>query len=200
MLYPIFVAIFFACGLIHVKSYVRIVRVWSGSYNTNALTRGITRISPRPDFVLRSENIAGESVPVASKSTDSVTKTFCLCTVCKTAYLIDAAKLGAKGSRVECSVCGKDWFQTPERLLKTGEQTFLSPLPQAKIREVKRILADSNVPKYPRVDKIGIFVGNLPYTFTEKELELLFAEYGLTNVVVVRDKEQQSKGFAFIEV
>ena len=50
------------------------------------------------------------------------------------------------------------------------------------------------------MDKIAIFVGNLPYTFVESDIYDLFAEYGVTSVSLVKDPEGQSKGFAFVEV
>ena len=71
---------------------------------------------------------------------------------------------------------------------------------EEKINEVKKIIAEKNWPKYPRVDKFGIFVGNLPYTYEEKDLGDLFGEYGLTGITLVRDTEGRSKGFAFLEV
>jgi cold-inducible RNA-binding protein len=47
-----------------------------------------------------------------------------------------------------------------------------------------------------------LFVGNLPYTLTEQELEQLFAQVGpVASCTVIRDKEtQRSKGFAFVEL
>lgn len=125
---------------------------------------------------------------------------YCLCSQCKTAYLLDINRMGPKGCRVQCIMCNKDWFQTPDRLMKTSTSHFLTIMKSEKIAEVKKILDDKNFPKYPRVDKIGVFIGNLPYTYTEKEIGDLFGDYGITNIALVRDNELQSKGFAFIEV
>lgn len=69
-----------------------------------------------------------------------------------------------------------------------------------KIADVKRIISESNWPKYPRVDRFGLFVGNLPYSYGETDVADLFAEYGVLAVALVRDPEGASKGFAFIEV
>jgi RNA recognition motif-containing protein len=69
-----------------------------------------------------------------------------------------------------------------------------------KVAEIKKIISENNFPKYPRVDKVGVFVGNLPYTYTEKEIGDLFAEYGITNIALVKGTDGMSKGFAFIEV
>eukprot|EP01036_Dinobryon_divergens_P023186 gene23186-31506_t len=69
----------------------------------------------------------------------------------------------------------------------------------SKISEIQKILAEKNYPKYPKVDKVGVFVGNLPYSYTEKEIGDIFAEYGVTNIALVRGPDGLSKGFAFVE-
>ena len=47
---------------------------------------------------------------------------------------------------------------------------------------------------------LKVYVGNLPYSFTDKELTELFSLYGtLSEVVVIRDKYSgRSKGFGFV--
>jgi RNA recognition motif-containing protein len=47
-----------------------------------------------------------------------------------------------------------------------------------------------------------LFVGNLPYSVGESELEAAFAEYGtVVSTVVIRDDESgRSRGFGFIEM
>jgi len=49
---------------------------------------------------------------------------------------------------------------------------------------------------------MNIYIGNLPYTITESELEKLFHEYGeVSKVVVIMDREtRKSKGFGFVEM
>ena len=46
-----------------------------------------------------------------------------------------------------------------------------------------------------------LYVGNLPYTTTEAELQELFAQAGeVTSVVIVMDRDTgRSRGFAFVE-
>lgn len=97
-------------------------------------------------------------------------------------------------------MCEKEWFQTVDRLLKTDDTQMLETMSTSTIRDLKRIIADKNLPKYPRVPKHSIFVGNLPYGFVEKDILDLFAEYGVTSVSLVRDAEGLSKGFAFVDV
>jgi predicted Zn finger-like uncharacterized protein len=124
-----------------------------------------------------------------------------MCGACKASYLAtDQRLLTGRGMKVRCGICEKEWFQTPDRVLKTDEVTDLETMSNKSVNDLKRVLADRNWPKYPRINKQGIFVGNLPYTFDEKEIADLFSEYGLTSVSLVRDNEGQSKGFAFVEV
>ena len=47
-----------------------------------------------------------------------------------------------------------------------------------------------------------LYVGGLAYSFTEQELEALFAEHGtVTSAVIIKDRDSgQSKGFGFVEM
>ncbi len=49
---------------------------------------------------------------------------------------------------------------------------------------------------------IKLYVGGLPYSVTEKELEELFAEHGeVTSAIIIKDRDTgQSKGFGFVEL
>jgi RNA recognition motif. (a.k.a. RRM, RBD, or RNP domain) len=51
-----------------------------------------------------------------------------------------------------------------------------------------------------RIDKMDIYVGNLPYTATEEDVSGLFAAYGpVERVKIITDRETgRSKGFAFV--
>ena len=125
---------------------------------------------------------------------------YIMCGACKTAYVVKENMFAKGGLRVVCSVCGKEWFQNNDRVQKTDNENQLTDMTTEKIGEVKRILADRNFPKYPRVDKVGVFIGNLPYTFEEKDIYDILAEYGVMQVSLVKDPQGQSKGFAFAEV
>lgn len=152
------------------------------------------------------------AVPKAVRMTESVDTpasipapipigtTYCTCSNCKTAYLLDGKALNFRGNKVRCEVCNKEWFQTTDRLFRTDDTNELLPMPKETVQDVKRILAEGNALRYSRVDKVGVFIGNLPYSYTEKEIEELLAEYGVINVSLVRDADQQSKGFAFVDV
>lgn len=47
-----------------------------------------------------------------------------------------------------------------------------------------------------------LYVGNMPYSMTEQELEDAFAEHGsVASAVIIRDREtNRSKGFGFVEI
>lgn len=125
---------------------------------------------------------------------------YILCSSCKTAYPTDEKLFTARGLRVRCSICEKEWFQSLERLMKVDNLNEIVDMTEAKVTSIKKMISEQNWPKYPRVDKVGLFIGNVPYLYSETDLSDLFAEYGLVGVSLVRDTDGQSKGFAFIEV
>jgi predicted Zn finger-like uncharacterized protein len=125
---------------------------------------------------------------------------YCMCSFCKTAYIISVNDIGLKGRKVGCSVCNKEWYQTVDKLMKTDDSNYLTVLSESKIKDVQRIIADRNTPRYPRTDRVEVFVGNLPYHYTEDDIGALMGEYGINGVTLVKDQTGQSKGFAFIEV
>jgi cold-inducible RNA-binding protein len=46
-----------------------------------------------------------------------------------------------------------------------------------------------------------LFVAGLPFSFTDRELADLFAEFGVVNASVITDRETgRSKGFGFVEL
>ncbi|MDT8272254.1 MAG: RNA-binding protein [Desulfomonilia bacterium] len=49
---------------------------------------------------------------------------------------------------------------------------------------------------------MNLYVGNLPYKITERELQDLFTQYGeVTSVKIIKDNySNQSKGFGFVEM
>ena len=123
-----------------------------------------------------------------------------MCGACKTAYKMDVSQLGPRGLRVKCSVCDKEWFQTSQRMLELNNGDFLQPLSEEKIEEVKRIVTERKYTRGPMTDRIGIFVGNLPYDYEEEQIGDLFGEYGVRQISLIRDQDGLSKGFAFVEV
>lgn len=71
-------------------------------------------------------------------------------------------------------MCEKEWFQTSERLLLTNNQHHLQNMSDDKIEEIRRTQKATNWQsrQTSRIDKVGVFVGNLPYTFDEVTAEI----------------------------
>lgn len=154
---------------------------------------------PSPTIASQESAVVLEKARAPISFEPSGTK-FCLCSDCKTAYVIPKKLLSGKGRVVKCNICGKEWFQGNDRLYTVDDSNGLTELSEVKQEEIKRILADKNFPRHPRTDRAEVFVGNLPYTYQEKDILDLFAEYGIVGVSMAKDQQQQSKGFAFLEV
>ncbi len=126
---------------------------------------------------------------------------YIMCSQCKSSYVYDEKVFeSSKGRKVCCGVCGKEWFQSGARVLTTDDSNYLSGMTETKMSEIRRAVEMRNWPRFPKTNKIGVFVGNLPYNYDEQEIGDIFAEYGITNISLVRDPTGLSKGFAFVEV
>lgn len=124
---------------------------------------------------------------------------YIMCSQCKSSFLYDEELFGAKGRKVCCGVCQKEWFQSGNRVLTTDKSNYLMGMKEQKVGEIRKAIEMRNWPRFPKTDRIGVFVGNLPYNYDEKEIGEIFAEYGITNISLVRDPTGLSKGFAFVE-
>lgn len=76
---------------------------------------------------------------------------------------------------------------------------------------VRQRFGGCNLPcRYGRVDAgqekrkqiVNLYVGNLPYSTTDSELESIFAEYGaVSSANIINDRETgRSRGFGFVEM
>ena len=112
---------------------------------------------------------------------------YIMCSQCKSSYIYDEAIFGSsgKGKRVCCGVCGKEWFQSSSRVLTTDNANFLTGMTDNKVTEIRRAVEMRQWPRSPRVDRIGVFVGNLPYNYDETEIGDLFAEYVFCYTIVL---------------
>jgi hypothetical protein len=125
--------------------------------------------------------------------------TYCICGNCKTAFRIDEFSID-DGLKVKCCVCRREWFQTKDKVFKTDDLHHLLPIKEVRVDEADPVVAGDLGAPTAFAERIGIFVGNFPRSYTEQQIGELFAEYGVTNVVLVKDEQQQSKGFAFVDV
>lgn len=124
--------------------------------------------------------------------------TYVRCGRCHTGYAIADTDLGTgKGRRVECSLCGHSWFQTPERLFTLNDGNELVPLPPNEIDRINSNIAAGRDANFIGYNKF--YVGNLDFGVTEKDLWEVFREVGDVGAVsIVTTPEGQSRGFAFV--
>jgi hypothetical protein len=154
------------------------------SLNTADLDRSGTLDSPLTD---RKKEI---KYPIGTK--------FFQCGQCKSAYIMNFTEIKS-GSRVKCSVCSKVWFQSTDKLSEVTSTLSLKER-GGDLTKSAGNLTNSAYSYGSSNEKVSIFIGDLPLEFTEKEVGDLFAEYGLLHMVVAKDQNKVSRGFAFIEV
>ena len=109
------------------------------------------------------------------------------------------AGLGKRSLRVKCFVCEKEWFQTTERLLKTNNQHHLQIMNEDKIAEVRRTQQAMNWQSRQtgRIDKVGVFVGNLPYTFDEVNILLVHFVQAYLLEMMLKRFETDNRAYPF---
>ena len=112
-------------------------------------------VIPRPAIIKAPQLLALE--PALPDGTSYI-----MCSSCKAAYLMTDDALKKRSLRVKCMVCDKTWFQTSERLLKTDNMHHLQPMNDEKVAETRSAI---NERQFFKSKGIGIFVGNLPYTY-----------------------------------
>ena len=106
-------------------------------------TKGVSTISMSTE----TENDTKSSEPLVYHPDGT---SYIMCGACKTAYVVEPDQFDNGGQRVRCSVCDKEWFQNSDRVQQTDDEYRLAEMSDAKVAEVKQILADRNFPKYPR--------------------------------------------------
>lgn len=86
-----------------------------------------------------------------------------------------------------------------ERLRDGGHRIGdMSPEGRAEPRTTNGASAKPTGSTGPRIR--SIFVGNLPWTTTEEELEGLFARHGIVERATIIDKSGRSRGFGFVDM
>ena len=129
----------------------------SAVVTTNAAVANpaVAVVAPRPAIIKAPQLLALE--PALPDGTSYI-----MCSSCKAAYLMTDDALKKRSLRVKCMVCDKTWFQTSERLLKTDNMHHLQPMNDDKVAETRSAM---NERQFFKSKGIGIFVGNLPYTY-----------------------------------
>jgi hypothetical protein len=102
-----------------------------------------------------------------------------------------------KFSRLECSVCGHSWFQSRDRLMTLSGGFEMVELPDMIHNRIKTNIEQGKSPKYTGDSKL--YVGNIAFASTEKDIFDLFADIGeVGDVALVRDEIGRNRGFGFV--
>ena len=97
------------------------------------------------------------------------------CMSCKSVYVYKTIKdlenmISARGTRVKCSVCEKQWFQSFEKINKLDSLLSYQEINAEKAQEMRKFISDNNWARNPRGEKIDLFIGNLPFNYDEKDI------------------------------
>lgn len=124
--------------------------------------------------------------------------TYVRCGRCATSFALTDSDLGeGKGSRVQCSVCGHNWFQSRDRLFNLNEGRELVPMPEVELDRISSNIAKGRDPDY--IGDTKFFVGNLDFAVEDNDIREMFAAKGeVGDVSLVRGPDGRSKGFAFV--
>lgn len=132
----------------------------------------------------------GKEVPLPS--------TYVRCGNCDAHFALMPDDLGkAKGRRVTCGTCDHSWFQSKEKLFTLRPGFELAELQQTALDRIRNNLAAGRKPSFLGVAKL--YVGNLDYKCTEKDLVDIFTKMGdVGDCTIVKSPEGRSRGFAFV--
>jgi len=97
------------------------------------------------------------------------------CGSCKAVFLFPNYRavehaIGSRGTRVRCSVCDKQWFQSLDKAGKIDNTISYDVITKERAAEMKKFITDNNWGRAPRGEKIDLFVGNIPFTYDENDI------------------------------
>jgi len=131
------------------------------------------------------------------------------CGKCRASYVITPEMLGEEGRRVKCAVCGNAWFQSPGRLFTAREGTSFKAYDveayqeRAPPRQRRELPSQDDVQgktRHHRRGAITLFVGNLPFSYTEDDLRSLMETHGpIASISIIVDAETgRARGYGFV--
>ncbi|CAN0158407.1 unnamed protein product, partial [Hapterophycus canaliculatus] len=98
-----------------------------------------------------------------------------------------------RGRIIECSVCHNKWFQTAERALTLTENFLMKGWTEDRAKD-----AAESVKRFAGFD---LFVGNIPFSVSEKDLGAIFGNFGeVKSASLVTDENGESKGYGSIKM
>lgn len=128
--------------------------------------------------------------------------TYVRCGKCQTLYALKPEDLGdrGKGRRLVCSTCNHSWFQAKDRLMEIKEGFELTQRPAWELERIERNLKENKPPAFLGATKL--YVGNIAFECTEKDLYELFNDLGVSvgDVSLVRDDFGKNRGFGFVSL
>eukprot|EP00904_Undaria_pinnatifida_P014127 jgi/Undpi1/9845/HiC_scaffold_28.g12299.m1 len=114
------------------------------------------------------------------------------CGKCQACYPMQLEVLG-RGRTIECSVCGNKWFQTSERALTLTENFLMKEWSEDRAKD-----AAEGALRFAGFD---LFVGNIPFSVSEKDLGAIFGNFGeVKSTTLVTDDYGDSKGYGFVKM
>ncbi|EWM27480.1 rna-binding protein [Nannochloropsis gaditana] len=146
---------------------------------------------------------AAVGVGDAAPKSDPNVQYFVRCGRCNAAYAVGADLVRPEGGRVKCEVCGHTWFQASNRLQVLSPGYVLKDYPEDLKEKVAENVRNNRHPLDTSAAKgaISVFVGNLPFSMAEADVQEMFSEHGgVVSVTIVKDQLNRSKGFGFVEM
>lgn len=184
----------------------------------DATAVGNTDESVADDAILSSSIAAATAAaPAPAPSTDATTPTtpnsnnrqaqygvdldlpssYVRCGNCQSMFAMTLDDLGARGRRLECSVCGHSWFQSRDRILTVTSEFELLPMLQRDLDRIQTNMDEGKAAKF--VGDKKLYVGNISFQSTEDDLFELFGECGdVGEVTLVKDEDGRNRGFGFV--
>mmetsp|Transcript_28413 Transcript_28413/g.50335 ORF Transcript_28413/g.50335 Transcript_28413/m.50335 type:complete len:229 (-) Transcript_28413:253-939(-) len=159
-----------------------------------------TRLSTSTSSPARSTRLQETAEPTQAEYGKSLElpSTYATCGQCGTSYALQEQDLGnGNGRRLECSVCGHSWYQSPSRLMRLGDGFEMVELPERDLERIQLNIEEGKPPKYTGAMKL--YVGNISFGCTEEDVWELFEGIGkVGEVSLVRDDQGRNRGFGFV--
>jgi hypothetical protein len=148
------------------------------------------------------DSVGAQDVKVDGADRDMRRFNFVKCIKCGSLYKFDEL-VDQSGTVVKCGVCDSQWRVFLGTVSKgDGNYCTLSPLSDTAVQAVRKQVLEMKKPNVKmHAKKQYVYVGNLPNSYEETDVQDLFAEYGVVNVNMVKDAQTlEFRGFAFVEV
>ena len=101
-------------------------------------------------------------------------------------------------------MCSHAWWQNRERLQELREGWSLADMPEARQTDIKENVEKGLEPGSfkPKIKgAVTVFIGNIPFTYEEKDVGEIFTPYGeVASIVLVREPDGRSRGYAFVDM